>query len=337
MGEESIAPAVSIVVIGRNEGRRLQRCLESIFRLEEPKGGCEVFYVDTESTDGSLERARRMGVRTLRLRSARPTPAAARNRGLLEAQAPFVFFVDADCIIDSDFLIRALRGFADPRVAVVFGRLREIDPTASPYSRVMDLDWWNPLPGPTEYCAGVSVMRRAALDAVGGFDEAVISAEEPELCLRLRLSGWTVLRLDCDMARHELAMTRFSQYWRRAIQQGYGAMLITDRVGRRERWDKHRAVREARLVTTALIAAGAAAAVGVVRLDSWLPLAAPLLAFGGCASYEVRRSRPRTRDVCTLLLRGVHFCVKQFPALIGHLLYFFDKRTGYERHWISYK
>ena len=114
-------------------------------------------------------------------------------------------------------------------------------------------------------------------------------------------------------------------------------MLVADRIGRRERWRQHKLVRQTRLVTTALIAAGAAAAIGVVRLDSWLPLAAPLLVFGGLAAYGTWQSRRKTRDACTLLLRGVHFCVKQFPALIGYLLYFFDKRTGYMRHWISYK
>ena len=45
-------PLVSVVVIGRNEGRRLERCLASVKRMLVPPGGYELIYVDSRSTDG---------------------------------------------------------------------------------------------------------------------------------------------------------------------------------------------------------------------------------------------------------------------------------------------
>jgi GT2 family glycosyltransferase len=61
-----------------------------------------------------------------------------------------------------------------------------------------------------------------AFEAVDGFQSQLIAGEEPEFCLRLRQSGWKIWRLDVDMTRHDAAITRFSQWWRRAVRSGYG-------------------------------------------------------------------------------------------------------------------
>ena len=52
---------LSIVVIGRNEGPRLARCLESIRDMCHPDGHVELVYVDSGSNDGSAQRAARFG------------------------------------------------------------------------------------------------------------------------------------------------------------------------------------------------------------------------------------------------------------------------------------
>jgi hypothetical protein len=65
------------------------------------------------------------------------------------------------------------------------------------------------------------MMRVAAVIGVGGFNAALIAGEEPELCLRLRRDGWKIWRLPNDMALHDIAMTRFSQWWKRARRAGH--------------------------------------------------------------------------------------------------------------------
>ena len=64
-------------------------------------------------------------------------------------------------------------------------------------------------------------MRTAAFRQVGGFDPAVLAAEDDELCLRLRRAGWTVVRIAADMGWHDAAMTRFGQWWARAVRCGW--------------------------------------------------------------------------------------------------------------------
>lgn len=92
------ASDIGLVVIGRNEGERLRICLDSV------RGSARsVVYVDSGSTDGSVEMARGRGVDVVALDMSTPfTAARARNAGFsrLIAVAPeirYVQFVDGDC------------------------------------------------------------------------------------------------------------------------------------------------------------------------------------------------------------------------------------------------
>ncbi|QHO78431.1 hypothetical protein ACH79_43445 [Bradyrhizobium sp. CCBAU 051011] len=47
------------------------------------------------------------------------------------------------------------------------------------------------------------MIRAAALQAVGFYREDVITAEEDELCVRLRQANWRIWRLGDEMALHQ--------------------------------------------------------------------------------------------------------------------------------------
>src|SRR3954471_21372395 len=89
---------VGVVVIGRNEGERLRRCLSSL-----PGSVSRVIYVDSGSVDGSVELALTLGAHVVPLDLTAPfTAARARNAGLArlldETAAPgFVLTIDGDC------------------------------------------------------------------------------------------------------------------------------------------------------------------------------------------------------------------------------------------------
>ncbi len=215
------AGRVGVVAIGRNEGARLAACLGAI-----PGGVGPVVYVDSGSTDGSPELARGMGARVVVLDPARPyTAARARNAGAaaLGDGVEFVQFVDGDCTLTEGWIAASVAFLeAHPEVAVVCGRRRERCPEASVYTRLVDREWDRP-PGPTAACGGDALMRAGAFAAVGGFDEGLIAGEEPELCGRLRAAGWQIHRLAEEMTVHDIAMTRFGQWWRRSRRGGFAA------------------------------------------------------------------------------------------------------------------
>lgn len=211
---------MAAVAIGRNEGARLERCLRSLTAC-----GVPVVYVDSASTDGSVALARGLGAVVHELAMDRPfTAARARAEGFARlGDAPeYVMFVDGDCEVEGTWPARAVAFLdAEPGYAAVCGRRRERHPEASPYNRLIDAEWDTPV-GEAAACGGDAVFRTSAYQAAGGFDPAMIAGEEPELCARLRAEGWRIMRLDAPMTVHDAAMTRLSQWWRRAYRSGIG-------------------------------------------------------------------------------------------------------------------
>ncbi|WP_323780683.1 glycosyltransferase family 2 protein [Leisingera sp.] len=211
--------AIAAVVIGRNEGERLIRCLRSLQGKVQP-----LIYVDSGSCDGSAAAARALGAQVVDLDLARPfTAARARNAGLaaLGEGPDFVQFVDGDCEVDPDWIATAA-AFLQARsgTAVVCGRRRERFPGASVYNRLCDAEWNTPLGG-TAACGGDALMRVAAVRAAGGYCGSLIAGEEPELCLRLRRDGWQIWRIDAEMTLHDAQMQHFGQWWRRSRRAGH--------------------------------------------------------------------------------------------------------------------
>ncbi len=133
----------------------------------------------------------------------------------------FVQFIDGDCILVQGWLDTALEFFKHRNdVAVVCGRRRESHPAETIYNQLTDLEWDTPI-GEALACGGDALVRVEAFEAVYGFRSQLIAGEEPEFCLRLRENGWKIWRLDAEMTRHDAAMTRFSQWWVRAVRCGY--------------------------------------------------------------------------------------------------------------------
>ena len=214
--------SIGVVVIGRNEGNRLKTCLLSLIQED-----LTIVYVDSASTDGSIEFARSLGIFVVELDLSIPfTAARARNAGFeyLLLQKPdieFVQFIDGDCQIIEGWLTRATASMlVQPDVVVLFGRLREQFPKASIYNRICNIEWYVSA-GEAKYCGGIAMMRVNAFKQVGGFNPALIAGEEPELCVRLRQAGGKILSIDAEMARHDAAMTCFGQWWKRSIRGGY--------------------------------------------------------------------------------------------------------------------
>jgi glycosyltransferase involved in cell wall biosynthesis len=212
-----------VVAIGRNEGERLQRCLSS---MADNLG--QVVYVDSGSSDGSVAMSRALGVTAIELDMSTPfTAARARNAGfeaLLKAhpRIDYVFFVDGDCEV-ADGWLRAAAEFLDTRrdVAVVWGCRREQFPERSVYNLLSDIEWQDLPVGETSICGGDAVIRVEAFKGVTGYRPELICGEEPELCVRLRQAGWRIWRLNRDMTRHDAALYRFGQWWKRMLRGGY--------------------------------------------------------------------------------------------------------------------
>ena len=195
-------------------------------------------YVDSGSTDNSVLLARSMNVEVIDLDLTVPfTAAQARNAGFArltqrDDAIEFVQFVDGDCELAPDWLAEAAAAIEQSRdVAIVCGRLHERHPEQSIYNRICAIEWNGPL-GEIAACGGIFMIRAAEFAKVGGFHPTIIAAEDDDLCLRIRANGGKVIRIDRPMAWHDAAMTRVSQWWRRAVRCGFAFAQISSLHGR---------------------------------------------------------------------------------------------------------
>jgi glycosyltransferase involved in cell wall biosynthesis len=322
-----VLPGLSVVIIGRNEGERLERCILSTQAIQgwQP---AEILYVDSGSTDGSLDLARRLGATVLPLSPGAFTAARARNLGWRHATGELILFLDGDTILNSDFPLAALAELRkDPANAAAWGHRREVCPCLSVYIRILDLDWVF-APGETPYCGGDVLMRRAALESVGGFDEKLIAGEEPEMCRRMRTLDWRIQHIDHPMTLHDLAITRFSQYWRRALRAGYAFAAVSARF--RDTSDpmwsgdaRRNRLRGLFWITTPLVALAAS-----IALISLLPLALWLLLLVGAAAWTASQNRWKRAEWTTLLLYGFHSHLQQIPIFFGQLQFLSNRNKA---------
>lgn len=329
-------PEVAVIVIGRNEGERLARCLASVQAAHWTATRFELIYVDSRSTDDSVARAQALGAQALVLEDASPCAAKARNLGWRQARSEFVLFLDGDTELHPDFINQALSTLrGDPRLCAVWGHRRESNPQQSIYTRVLDLDWVYPV-GRTLYFGGDVLVRRAALTTVDGFDPALKAGEEPEMCARLRARGWEIEHIDAPMTKHDLAVTTFRAYWLRAFRSGIAYAEVAERMRQRGDvlWQREakRDFRHGWLFVAFPFLLLAALMTG--------PLAA-LALIGLAAAYLARTARrcawkaPGQPGLCWQYAVHVHF--QKIPALLGQLKWRRAHRRRDEIGLIDYK
>lgn len=327
---------VGVIAIGRNEGERLVRCLKSL--IAQLPAEMPIVYVDSGSTDGSVAAARALGVHTIDLDLSIPfTAARGRNTGFeyLTSHFPdldYVQFIDGDCELLPGWIEQGSAALDnDATLAGVYGRLHERFPEASVYNRLADMEWNTPI-GEAKACGGIALLRMSAIKAVNGYNSALICGEEPEMCIRLRQQGWRIWRIDADMALHDAAMTKLSQWWKRSIRGGWAVAEGAAMYGRSsERY----MVRE--------------------RFSGWLwGLIVPLLAFGlawptsGLSLllflaypllmgrvYQYRRQHGDSPAHARIY---AFFCVlSKLPQVIGQIKYGVTRSRGQQATLIEYK
>jgi glycosyltransferase involved in cell wall biosynthesis len=349
---------VGVIAIGRNEGERLRQCLASLVGR-----GLPVVYVDSKSTDGSPDLARSMGAEVVVLDMSIPFCAArARNEGFdrlmkISPDVSYVQFVDGDCEVAPGWLERAKGELeARPEAAAVCGRRRERHPEASIYNRLADLEWNTPI-GEAKSVGGDSLMRAAAFKEAGGFDATVAAGEEPELCQRMREKGWKIYRIDAEMTVHDSAMLHFTQWWKRAVRSGYGAMDVATRFRRGKQGLFVDQVRRARKWAVGWPVAVVGAWVLVMLL--WLPfLSSPFLSSGNtryafasatlaamivfaAAPLQIVRSalqaRPRAGSWRVALAAGALTWIGKWANYSGQRRYLEDRAAGRNTRLIDYK
>ncbi len=216
---------VSVVIVNYNAGHILAECIHSTL----PQAS-EVLVVDNASSDFSLELCTQRFPEEPKLRIIRNTSnlgfAAACNIGAAQATAPYLLFLNPDCILGKDSLPRMVQVLeTNPSAGMVGGLLINQDGTEQAGGRrAIPTPWrsfvrafglyrferYRPrlffdfhlhkqaLPGNVLEVEAISgalmLVRQKAIEDVGPWDEGYfLHCEDLDWCMRFGKKGWRIL------------------------------------------------------------------------------------------------------------------------------------------------
>ena len=222
-------PRLSVIIPTCNRDVALARCLERLAHQTIPATDLEVIVVD-DSGRPSQNRDPQDAVRNLDLQLIRHAEnsgaAAARNTGAREAHAPFLAFLDDDCLPEPEWAGELSTLISASKGAALAGVVRVSEPQPTQH-RVTQL-----LSNPTSAADGTLLRAQTAnlavpangFEAVGGFDESYRGAgyEDYDFCLRWRATGRRILAAPRAVVLHQRD-TSLLGFWRQHYRYGRGA------------------------------------------------------------------------------------------------------------------
>ena len=317
-------PEIGVVIIGVNVERYLADCIRSVQAADYPREQLKIVYVDGGSRDTSAEVARGFeGVQVIELNDRYPTPGRGRNAGWKHLATPLIQFMDADTVLDPNWFQQAGAALDDTNVAIC-GHRREKYPQKNAYHRFTEMEWHYET-GPCRYFGGEVLVRRSVLEATGGFDEHLVAGEDPELSYRIRRKGWQILRIDAPMSTHDINMSTFRQYLKRAYRSGYAYAEIALRFVRNPEklWLKE----SLRILVKALLPIGLVAAGILTGHTGWGILLGLLIL--GRPLFKIGRLKRDSRQPWRFVLQYTgHTALVVYPQFWGMVRYFWGRASG---------
>lgn len=187
-------PLISIVIPAKNAERTIKKCIDSILHLNY--SNYEVMVIN----DGSADNTAKILVDYPNIQILTTTgvgPAKAKNIGISQAKGEFVAFTDADCIVDTDWIVELLKGFINEKIVGVGGSQKSPSDDSAFGKKVHDfLNTFGFVSGYmksasrmklTNHNPSCNVMyRKSILLELGGFLEGLWPGEDVELDYRIK-------------------------------------------------------------------------------------------------------------------------------------------------------
>lgn len=233
-------PFISIIIPTKNEEATIGKCLESLEQLNYPKDKLEVIIADGLSVDNTVKIAESYGAKIIK--NEAQTVAPGRNLGFKNSWGDLVAFSDADCVMDKNWLMNAVKYFGDGDIAGVggpnltpqnetnFGKavgfLFSLGSLLSGSAHSMDsrkAKFVKSIPG----CN--AIYRREALEKVMPSDEGLLTCDDTEMNYQLRKIGYKLLYVPDVMVWH----------CRRDSPRKFWNQIYRYAIGRVQLWRRH--------------------------------------------------------------------------------------------------
>lgn len=216
-------PFVSIVIPARNEEDIIDKCLKAINNQNYPH--FEIIVVDNGSSDQTAHRASLSGAKVIHENI--PGRGRARNKGYMSSNAEWIAFVDADCVVERDWLLNliqcgmlssssVLQGPIIPQAEnnsslLAFRKFRLQQKTKGMMSFLPLITKTSPLLNGAAF-----LIKRKCLECVGGFDENLPRHQDIDLGRRVMAMGY-----DFQFVPEAKAEVYFKSFWFSYLKRSY--------------------------------------------------------------------------------------------------------------------
>jgi glycosyltransferase involved in cell wall biosynthesis len=183
-------PLISIIVPVYNGAGFIKDAVDNI--LSQAYQPIELIFVDDGSTDASAEIIHKLDVDHRYFHQENKGPAAARNKGIVEASGNYLAFLDVDDLWPENhlhYLLGQLQSGEGLKAVHGFAQLTELDRETGTYQYI-----GNPKESFSGYI-GAGLYRRELFDEVGLFDTFLITGEDADWFFRLSESRAKVMKI----------------------------------------------------------------------------------------------------------------------------------------------
>ena len=197
---------ISFIIIGRNEGWKLSICINSVVEtvLFNRLSNYEILYVDSNSTDDSIQIARKFkNIKILKL-TKDCNPAIARNTGANEAIGNVLFFLDGDMELNKRVFIDLFNEKMNLKYDFISGDFQNYYYSDKISKKVIYKEMYHKNNKITKNftTGGLFVIRKDKWDKVGGMRNIFKKSEDTDFGLRLSKKGIYMYRLPINLVNH---------------------------------------------------------------------------------------------------------------------------------------
>lgn len=229
-------PLASVVIPALNCVGEVDACIAALRAQDYPADRYEIIVADNGSTDGTAERAEKLGVKVV----VRPERGRSRalNAGLAAAQGSLILTTDMSCMARTNWVSMVAACFAEPNVGCVAGEIEMIPSGDNLALRFQARNnYMSPLHALSRrqlpylpFADGANAsFRRAVFDEIGGFEESFFKGADVEICYRMLVLTDYKLFFCPDCVTAETGEPNLRALLRQRFRIGVGANLMRSR------------------------------------------------------------------------------------------------------------
>lgn len=188
-------PLVSIIIPTYCEEENIERCIRSIKKQRFENDKVEIIVVDSNSPDSTKTIGEKHADKVIIIKDR--GVSKARNAGANQAKGKVLLFLDADTLLDPEFLDKMHQSFNDPEVVCVSGSVVGLEQLGflDNLLNVLHFGFMNKISALTAhlgvplFAAVCCACRKSVFHRIGGFDEGLAIAEDLTFSLKIGKAG----------------------------------------------------------------------------------------------------------------------------------------------------